>query len=141
MEQAGMQRLTETDVNDWLDAHGMHEAAREPGVYALRLRQPSDDLLECQATWADAFDADAPGLFCDRLAGAKRLVYVGYAGASIYERVCAHCNGEQSASIMQAWPPVGVVGVWPGDGEEGEFNRAQELADDETCVWWNGEWR
>lgn len=131
--------LTETQVNGWLDGHGLLGDARDFGVYALTLRAPSDKYRVVESRWLSHFDANPPSGLLSRLADATHFVYVGYAGASIYERLCAHANGERSASIMNVWPPVGVAGVWPGDGEEGEFNRAQELADEQTAVWSDGE--
>lgn len=132
-------RLTETQVTGWLDGHGLLDAARESGVYAVRLQAPSDDYGRVESRWLAHFDANPPAGLVSRLTDAERFVYVGYANKSIYERLCSHANGDQSASIMAAWPPVVVAGVWPGDGEDGEFNRAQALADDETAVWSDGE--
>lgn len=139
MTYADHETLTETQVTGWLDAHGLLDDARNPGTYAVTLQAPSDEYARVESRWLASYDANPPEGLLSRLADATHFVYVGYAGRSIYQRLCAHANGARSASIMDVWPPVGVAGVWPGDGEEGEFNRAQELAGEDTAVWSDGE--
>lgn len=129
-------RLTPTEVNDHFDQDG-----RRPGCYALRLLDPFDDPHAIRTMWEDQYDANPPAGFCERLAEADRFVYVGSHGQSVYERVMQHAEGKKSSTIMNLWPPVGIVAWWPEDNpKDMEWGHANEMANKKTCVWQDGEW-
>lgn len=133
-------RLTPTAVTEWCDATPERaEATRRPGVYAIRLRDPSDDFAVLVERWQSKFDAEPPyGLF-DRLASAERFVYVGSHGKNVYKRLLQHAAGEKSSTVMTAWPPVAVVDVWPrADPGDVEWSYAVDVADETTAVWQDG---
>lgn len=131
-------RLTATAAHETLDRGNWLEGAQGAAVYALELAIPAD----VRAAWDRAFDVRKDD-FVDRLAAADRLVYVGES-ADAYARIMTHVRGEvRQTAIMRVCPPIGVVGVWPVDGDRhaAEYNRAVELTDDATAVWINGSLR
>lgn len=133
-------RLTPTAVTEWCDATTERaEATRGPGAYAIRLRDPADTPQAVRQTWESQFTAPLDAGFVERLAAAERFVYVGSHGKSVYARLCEHAAGEKSSTIMQAWPPVAVVDVWPrAEPVDVEWSYAVDVADETTAVWQDG---
>lgn len=133
-------RLTETRVNAWIDGHRMHDSARSPGVYAIELASRSSRYTGVELNWYRHYDCKPPDGFIQRLADAKTFLYVGSHGKSVYRRLCQHARGDKSSTIMSAWEPQRVAGIWPGPAESGEYNKASQLADEKTAVWVDGEY-
>ena len=126
--------LTETRLTQALEDAGDLDRARQPGVYALRLRDPGD-AASVLVSWQSEFDAPPPDGFVERLTGAAKLLYVGTHAQSMYERLCQHARGHQSSTIMDAWPPMEVYGLWP---DAREYDRAATLSSGHTAVWTDG---
>lgn len=132
-------RISESYITEYLDRMGALDQARQPGCYALRLRDPVDDPQAIGDRWLTEFDVHPPAGFSERAAAAARLCYVGSHGESVYARLCQHARGYQSSTIMELWPPVDVEAVWPEESpSQEEYNHATELADDRICVWTDG---
>lgn len=133
-------RLTPTAVTEWCDATPERaEATRGPGAYAIRLRDPADTPQAVRQTWESVYDAPPPDGFLSRLASADRFVYVGSHGTNVYQRLVQHAKGHKSASIMDCWPPVAVVDVWPrADPGDVEWSYAVDVADETIAVWQDG---
>lgn len=133
--------LSESAVGQWVDDNGLHDAARGPGCYCLRLKDPVDDPHAIGATWLDKFDVHPPAGFSERAAAADRLVYVGSHGKSVYTRLCQHARGHKSSTIMTLWPPVDIVAIWPEESPDAmEWGYANQIADETTVAWTNGEY-
>lgn len=138
---SGQDPLTETDLNETLERFGVMDRARTPGVYALELATPADDANTVLRSWVDHYDANPPDGFAARAASAERLCYVGSHAQSVYQRLCQHVAGHKSSTIMEVWPPVDVVAIWPHDAPTAqEYNHAQELSDERTVCWLDGEY-
>lgn len=133
--------LSPIQVNQWLDDNGFHDDARGPGCYALELLPPADVLADVEWRWSDHFEVNPPDGLVDRLASAERFCYVGSHGQSVYKRLNDHATGFQSSTIMDAWPPVGILDVTPIENpREHEWSMAQEMSDETTACWQDGDW-
>lgn len=131
--------MTETYVTGYLDRMGALDKARGAGCYAVRLCDPGDDATAIGNEWMDHYNAHPPAGFCERAAFAEKLCYVGSHGKSVYERLCQHARGHKSSTIMALWPPVDIEAIWPSDSPRDlEWGHANELADEQTAVWSDG---
>lgn len=132
--------LTPTQAHAQLDENGWLDAAAGPGCYALRLADPPDDPRAVFEQWTAHHDA-APQWIVDGLADAGDLAYVGASGASVYDRVMDHCEGEvRQTAVMRCYPPTEVLGVRavenPMDGPE--YNYGKEWVENGFAVWMDG---
>lgn len=127
-------RLTETELTETLDGDGQW-----PGVYALRLKTPPDDVPRVFDCWGAEFDAELAAADAMLLAECEELLYVGSHAQNVYRRMAQHCRGHKASTIMSVWEPVAVAGYWPADAVQSEWTKANALAGGGTLVWRDGQ--
>lgn len=134
-------RLTPTTTHETLDHQGLLADAHGPGVYALEAAVP-DSVEAVHRAWHDHGDPP-PDWMLTRLAQAERVAYVGASNRSVYDRLQDHAEGEvRKATLLEVFDPVGVIGVWPAEGEDPvgieERPRAMLLAQEGWVAWTDG---
>ena len=131
-------RLTPAEVNETLDHQGLLADATGAGVYALRVQTP-DSAEAVARAFFDAGVAEPPHEALSRLT-AEDVAYVG-ASMCVRDRLAEHARGDvRRATLLRAFDPVDVVGVWP-DPEPfttAERARGRELRADGWVVWTDG---
>lgn len=128
-----------TSVHESLDHAGLLDDAHGKGVYAIALDVP-DSVEEAHRQWLEHFETSPGDDAIARLVGADQVAYVG-ASSDVYSRIMDHAEGDvRKASVLEAFPPVEVVEVWPHPSPfDYERERAYMLAGGGTVVWVNGE--
>ena len=131
--------LRESDVTQALDDRGLHDDARGPGVYALRLAVPGD-VERVRDEWDGAYDARPGNDGLERIAHSSDVAYVG-ASTNVYERLCEHATGSRQPSVLGVFDPTEIVDIWPHPDpfETAEWHRALRLARDGWVTWVDGE--
>ena len=129
--------MTPTAITETLDTRGLLDDARGPGTYALRVETP-DTVKSVARAFLEVGDACPPDGALERLTN-DRVAYVG-ASTDVYTRLMDHAEGKvRQATFLEAFNPVGVVGVWPeSDPFDAEYNRAVELSRQGWTVWCDG---
>lgn len=117
-----------------LDARGLLDTARGPGVYGLEVEVP-DDL---RSAWHEHNDETPPNL--GRMATAECALYVGASG-HVYDRLCDHAAADKRrANALKVFPPTRVAFVEPFDAPlDREYGVALAKADARTAVLCDGE--
>lgn len=122
---------------------GLLDDSRADGVYGLEARVP-DSVEAVHRAWLAVSDVTPPDGTLTRLASADRVCYVGASG-NVYGRLQEHTASDEekvrSATFLEVFDPIGVVGVWPAEdpGETAERERAQALARDGWVAYSDGE--
>lgn len=124
------ERLTETQIHEWLDTNGHLDQSHDPGVYAIRLHVPDDP----EKRWYAEKDVSPPESgFFDAIVQSG-LIYVGASETSVYMRLLDHGRGSvRQPSIIQVYPPVEMYDV---AFDEREFNYALRVHNESGCVVW-----
>ncbi|UBF23496.1 GIY-YIG endonuclease [Halorubrum tailed virus 28] len=131
--------LGPTQAHERIDELGLLDASRNPGTYALQVAAP-DGVEAVQRQYLTAKGHPLDDGMAERLAACDTVLYVGRSG-DVYDRIMDHVDGEvRRASLLEAFDPVDVRGVWPDDDntDVAERRRAQALAGPATAVWSDG---
>lgn len=123
-------RLSETQIHEWLDHNGYLDQSHTEGCYAIRLHIPDDP----EDAWHNEKDVSPPEPGFFQAIEEQGLIYAGKAYKSVYGRLLDHGRGSvRQPSIMQVYPPVEMYGVSFG---EREFNYALRVRNESGCVTW-----